>query len=451
MIRLLRIARREYLAYIRTPGFWLSLLLLPVGLSVIRLAPMVVTRSAPVPLVAVQDFSGHHLGKFVDQALAVRDPRGKPRAIEVAAPGAPFASADDAAARLRPYLKGDRTLPGGGELDGVAILRPSGDTVAIDFWSRNVSANGLGQTIGDAVSGEVRRERLRALGVDPGTLEKVEALNPVVSDFSPKAAGGKVDFRDRLPGLAGLGMGMLLWMVVLTGAGMLLNSVMEEKSSRILEVLLSSASVPQIMGGKILGVAAVTGTILTFWMCIAGVVIAITSPGVAADLVGVLVNHGRWAYFALYLAGGYLMFATLYVTIGAFCETAREAQTLLGPMMIIMSVPLMFMTQAVQHPDAPLLRTLTWVPLFTPFMMAARVASDPPLWEILATGAMMFAVTGLELWVAIPAFKSGALATGRFDIRHFLASLTRRRRGVEQRWGRKTPTGEPSEFGTATA
>jgi ABC-2 type transport system permease protein len=182
------------------------------------------------------------------------------------------------------------------------------------------------------------------------------------------------------------------------------------------------------MGGKILGVAAVTGTILLFWMAIAGSVIALKSPAVASDLIGVLASHGRWAYFSLYFAGGYLMFATLYVTIGAFCETSREAQTLLGPMMIVMSVPLLFMVQAVSHPDAPLLRTLSWVPLFTPFMMAARAASDPPTWEIAATGALMFAVTGLELWVAIPAFKSGALATGRFDLRLFVSSLARRQR-----------------------
>ena len=120
------------------------------------------------------------------------------------------------------------------------------------------------------------------------------------------------------------------------------------------------------------------------------------------------------------------MFATLYVTIGAFCETCREAQTLLGPMMIIMSVPLLFMSQSLSHPDAPLLQALTWVPLFTPFMMAARVATDPPLWQVAATAALMAGVTALELWIAIPAFKSGALATGRFDIRAFFGSLARR-------------------------
>ncbi|HEY5290013.1 MAG TPA: ABC transporter permease [Caulobacteraceae bacterium] len=426
MIRLLRIARREYLAYVRTPGFWLSLLLLPVGLSTIVIAPMVMQRSAPTPRIAIVDFTGEGLAKVLNSALTVRADGDKPQAVIVTAPDAPYASPADAEKRLAPYLAGRRLLPSGARLDAVAVLRPAGDTVAVDFWSRTIANGGVEQTVGAAVEGAIRRDRLRSLGLDPNTLARVESLSPVVSLFSPQAITGKVSLEDRLPGFAGLAMGMLLWMVVLTGAGMLLNSVMEEKTSRIIEVLLSSASVPEIMGGKILGVACVTGTILAFWMSIAGVVIALRSPSLAGEVIGVFMSHARWAYFALYFVGGYLMFATLYVTIGAFCETTREAQTLLGPMMIVMSVPPLFMSQAIAHPDAPLLRSLTWVPLFTPFMMAARAASNPPLWEILGTAAMMFAVTGFELWVAVPAFKSGALATGRFDIRVFFASLVRR-------------------------
>jgi len=424
MIRLLRIARREYLAYVRTPGFWLSLLLLPVGLSTAVLAPMAVQHNAPTPRVAVVDFTGESLSGVVGGALA--DSGASTKAVIVPAPGGPFANPVEASARLEPYLRGQRTLPGGGRLDAAAIIHPAGDTVAVDLWTRNVVDSGYEQAVSAAVQDAIRRDRLRALGVDAKTLARVESLSPVVSLFSPKAATGKVETEDRLPEIVGLAMGLLLWMVVLTGAGMLLNSVMEEKTSRIIEVLLSSASVPEIMGGKILGVAAVTGTILAFWMSIAGVVIAVRSPEMAMGLLGVFTHHARWAYFALYFAGGYLMFATLYVTVGAFCETTREAQTLLGPMMIIMSIPPIFMSQAIAHPDAPLLRTLTWIPLFTPFMMAARAANDPPLWEIAATGAMMFTVTAFELWVAVPAFKSGALATGRFDIRVFFGSLVRR-------------------------
>jgi ABC-2 type transport system permease protein len=423
---LLRIARREYLAYVRTPGFWLSLLLLPVGLSTIAIAPLAMSRSSPTPRIAIVDFSGQGLTKVIAHALAAPSSGGPARAVIVPAPTAPFTDPADAGRRLSPYLQGDQKLPGGGRLDAAAIIRPQGETVSIDFWSRSVAGGGLDQAVAESVAGAVKRTRLQALGVDPNALERVEALTPLVSYFSPKAATGKVALEDRLPGLAGLAMGMLLWMVVLTGAGMLLNSVMEEKTSRIIEVLLSSASVPEIMGGKILGVAAVTGTILAFWMSIAAAVLVFRSPALAGDVLNVFATNGRWAYFALYFAGGYLMFATLYVTIGAFCETTREAQTLLGPMMIIMSVPPLFMSQAIVHPDAPLLRSLSWIPLFTPFMMAARAANDPPIWEIIATGALMFGVTALELWVAVPAFKSGALATGRFDIRVFFASLVRR-------------------------
>jgi ABC-2 type transport system permease protein len=139
-----------------------------------------------------------------------------------------------------------------------------------------------------------------------------------------------------------------------------------------------------------------------------------------------LFGHGRWAYFALYFMGGYSMFATFYVTLGAFCETPRETQTLQGPLMIVMCVPLMFMSLAFTNPDAPILHVLSWVPLFTPFIMAARAGADPPLWEIVGTSILMFAVTGLELWVAVPAFRSGALATGRFELRTFVRSLGRR-------------------------
>jgi ABC-2 type transport system permease protein len=426
MIRLLRIARREYLAYVRTFGFWLSLLMLPVGLSTIFLAPLVMIHSTPTPNVAVLDFTGRNLAGAAAQALSEPGPGGEPLGRLTAAPGAPFSSPQDAAVRLRPFLKGAQTLPGGGHLDYAAILRPEGTGAALDLWSRNLANTSLESALTNKVDQELRHARLRELGVDETKLKSIESIGLNVADFSPQAAGGKVSLKDKLPAVAGLAMGFLLWIVVMTGAGMLLNSIIEEKSSRILEVLLSSASATEIMIGKILGVAAVTGTILLFWMSIAGVTIALRSPELAGDVAQVFLSHGRWAYFALYFGCGYLMFATLYVTVGAFCETSREAQTLLGPMMILMSAPILFASQAAGRPDAPMLHTLSWVPIFTPFMMAARAAADPPLWEIAATLAMLLGVTALELWLAIPAFKSGALAAGRFNFRHFFASLARR-------------------------
>ncbi|HEY5070774.1 MAG TPA: ABC transporter permease [Caulobacteraceae bacterium] len=426
MRRLARIAVREYLAYVRTPGFWLSILLLPLGLAAYAFAPVVMAKSTPIPNFAVADFTGRNLAPAIAMSFAPATRGQRPLAALTPAPEAPLAGPAEATARLRPYLTGRRTLAGGGVLDAFAVIRPEGRSVAIAFWSRDIADRSIERAVRDAVAGALRRQGLAQAGLDPTVLASIDALQPKVTVFSPKAKADEVRLEDRLPGIVGFAMGMLLWMVVLTGAGMLLNSVIEEKTSRILEVLLTSASATEIMGGKILGVAAVTATVLGFWLTIAATVLGLRFPDIAADLIEIMFARGLWAYFALYFIGGYLMFATLYVTIGAFCESNREAQTLLGPMMIAMSLPMVFMSQAITRPDAPLLQLLAWIPPFTPFMMAARVASNPPLWQVAATGALMFAVTALELWVAIPAFKSGALATGRFELRTLLASLARR-------------------------
>jgi ABC-2 type transport system permease protein len=423
--RLLKIAFRDYIAYVRTPGFWLSILLMPVGIFVFGGAPLLVSRSEPVPTLAVVDFTGQgyvaQVAKFLKPATANQ----RPVAQLIDPPGGPFADPADAAAHLKPYVAGARALPGGGQLEAAAIIKPGPQGVDIDYWSRNVADRSGEFAIDQAVSQAMRRASLAKAGIGAQALASVDALSPRMTDYSAKA-GGKTSQREKVRNFAGVGMGFLLWMVVFTGAGMLLNSVIEEKSSRILEVLLTSASVPQIMGGKILGVACVTATVLGVWLTIGGVALSITAPSIAADLGSVLLAHGMIAYLTLYFIGGYLMFATLYVTVGAFCETTREAQTLLGPMMILLSLPMVFMTQAITHPDSPLLASLSWVPVFTPFMMAARAASDPPLWQVAGTGALMFATTAFELWVAGPAFKSGALSSGRFEIRNFFATLARR-------------------------
>ncbi|MEI9964851.1 MAG: ABC transporter permease [Caulobacteraceae bacterium] len=170
---------------------------------------------------------------------------------------------------------------------------------------------------------------------------------------------------------------MLLWTMVMTGAGVLLNSVIEEKSSRILEVLLPPPRCPQVMGGKILGVAAVTLTVLTVWLGIAAAALLSFAPAIAGDLASVLIGKGLVLYFAVFLVGGYLMYASLFVAIGAFCETVREAQTLLAPVMMLLTIPIVFMSQAIAQPDSPAVAALAWFPLFTPFLAPVRAAAEP--------------------------------------------------------------------------
>jgi len=424
MIRLLRIARREYVAYVRTFGFWLSICLMPVGLVAAIGAPALIARHTPPATLAVVDLTHRGLAGDLAHAFRARPASDGGQSINLVPPPEPVGrDVASAVAGLKPYIAGQRPLPDGRLLDAAAVLHNDGDNVAIEFWTRNPTNQSVQQGLSQAVAQVLRRDRLEKAGLDPASLAAIEQLTPDVTTYSPRAEAGRVALRDQLPGFIGLGMGILLWMVILTGAGMLLNSVIEEKTSRILDVLLSSVSVPEIMGGKILGVAGVAATVLGVWLSIGAGLIVATQPQLAGDLVGALMGKGLVFYFAFYFIAGYLMYATLFITVGAFCETTREAQTLLGPMMILLSVPMVFLTQTIAHPDAPLLQALSWVPLFTPFLMAARVASEPPLWQVLGTGALLVVVIGLELWAAGRAFRAGALSSGGFNARRFFNSL----------------------------
>lgn len=421
MNRVLLIARREYVAFVRTVGFWLSICLMPLGLVAVIVFTGMAAKSAPTPTLAIADFTGAGYGAAVTQAVG-----GSPRSAVVVPPPDAYVDPADAALRIKPFLAGDKVTPHGDRLDALAILKGPKDRPSLDLWTRNINEPGLQAQLAQALGEAARKTRLEEAGLPPAAIAALEAGEPAVTQFSPRSQAGRVSMRDRLPSIAGFAMGLTLWSLILTGAGILLNSVIEEKQNRILEVLLTSASAPEIMGGKILGAAGVTATALMVWAAIAGTAFGARDPGLIAAIAGLFFGKGLAIYFLLYFVGGYLMYATLFTTIGAFCETPREAQTLLGPLMILLTIPLAFMGQAINRPDSPLLQLLSWIPPFTPFLMAARAASGPPLWQVAGTAALMFATTAGELYIAGRAFRTGALSSGRFDLRLFLAGLTGR-------------------------
>ena len=138
-------------------------------------------------------------------------------------------------------------------------------------------------------------------------------------------------------------------------------------------------------------------------------------------MLAALSAHGLVVWLALFFVGGYLMYASVFVAIGAFCETVREAQTLLGPLMMLITIPIVFLTLAIEHPDAPLINTLSWIPPFTPFLMTARLASGPPLWQVGSELLIMGLTVVAVLWLCARAFRAGALSSGRFELKRLFS------------------------------
>jgi ABC-2 type transport system permease protein len=473
MSRLFKIARREYLAYVRTVGFWLSIIALPLVMGISSAAPLMMMKSAKPERLAIIDLTDQAFAPAIAKAMAEDQDRAAARALRAAALSAAGPEAQEAvrkaqleggdaagrealarfnptaAARFKAPKVDAIVLPPPAQalaaktpaeagaiarravaekrLDSVLIVSGRDADVTLDLWSRNLAAPVLESDLRKTVSEIMRERALARAGVSAQTLSEADALKPVFNSLSPKAASGaKVALRDRLPTFVGLAAGFLLWSMVMTGASILLNSVIEEKSSKILEVLLSSASVPEIMGGKILGVAGLTLTVMGVWAMAGWLALIHFAPGLAGDLVAVLLGKGLLAYFGVYLVGGYLMYAALFAGVGAFCETQRDAQTLLGPIILVMSIPIIFMSQAIRSPDAPILSTLSWIPPFTPFLMPVRIAGDPPLVQVLGTTILMVVTTVALVAFSTRAFHVGALATGKIDLKTLVGRIARK-------------------------
>ncbi len=457
MNRILLIARREYAAYAKTVGFWLSLLALPIFGVLGGALPALMMSSEPVREVVVLEEGPQAEGlaaavqgsvrrererrdaRMTEAAAAAEKQGGKagasaagealsrlgglrlrvvasPADLAAAAPGAPRE------ALVRRYL-GDEVAEAE-QLDSVVLLNRVDGTPTARVWTRRATDNTVEDFVRDALKDVNRREVFEQAGINAVVVEQTERFRPDVTALSPKSAtGGEVSFRDRLPMIIGVVSGFLLWSLVITGASILLNSVMEEKANKILEVLLSSASATEILTGKVLGVAMLTGTVMLVWGGIGAFGLLAANPETAAMVGEVLLQGGLLGYFAAYAVGGYLMYAVLFAAIGAFCETPRDAQTLMGPIMMILTVPIFVMMMAAQTPESPVVKFLSWVPFFTPFLMSARAPSEPPMIEVVGTMAGMFGFALLMVWIAGRAFRAGALSDVKLSWKSFAGAI----------------------------
>ena len=457
MNRILLIAQREFLAYAKTVGFWLSLLAFPLFAVLGGAVPLLMRGADPVRAVVLieEGPAATGLAAAVRNVLDSDTERQAERAREAAekaakSAGAPPGAAESAIASMsrsrmrfvdapadlstaapgaaqdavvRRYLT-DET-PKEQRLDAVVFLTRTPEGPAARVWAARATDDTVEDFVRRALRDENRDTVLREAGIDAAVVERVDAFRPEINVFSPRSAGGgEVSFKDRLPGIIGLAFSFILWSLIITGASILLNSVMEEKSNKILEVLLSSASATEILTGKVLGVAMLTLSVLVVWGGIGAVGLITAAPSVAGDVAAVLMTDGLIFYFLGYIVGGYLMYAVLFAAIGAFCETPRDAQTLMGPIMMVLVVPLLVVQMALVNPDAPAVKFLSWVPFFTPFLMSARAPSGPPLIEIIGTMAGMFAVALLMVWLAGRAFRAGALSDVKLSWKSFGAAIS---------------------------
>jgi ABC-2 type transport system permease protein len=462
MSQILLVARRDYLAYVGAWGFWLSLITAPLIIAILMFAPIFLARAEPPRVLTIVAERAEDAAAVVNafDTMALEDARREVSAyVAAAAPAiaadalaafdaAPSREAGVQAARhivsmrepralgafpapspryilidppaadvdaLRPYLDARQTLADGRTLYGALNLRRVEGAPRIEYWSVNLSHDEPSNIARRALRLEMQREALVVQGVDPAEAERLQALDPSVTQLDPRpsAGTGEVTLRQRAPSFAALALAFILWSVVFSVANMLLTGVIEEKSNKILDTLLTSVSPLQMLIGKLLGVAGVSATLFLFWGALGGTLLSMAATSMADSFVGQIaaafLEPRLIAAFAIGFVAGYLMYGAIFLALGSLCESIQEAQTLLGPVALVLAMPMMLITPALDNPNAPIIEMASWVPIFTPFLLLIRAPAGLPWIEIAGMGAMMFGAVVVILLLAAQIFRAGVV------------------------------------------
>ncbi len=202
---------------------------------------------------------------------------------------------------------------------------------------------------------------------------------------------------------------MLLWIAVFTSSQHLMMSTIEEKSNRVMEVLLSAVSPFQLMAGKIIGHGFVGLLIMSIYSGLA--IISLVSLAMMH-----LIDLSDLVFLFVFFIMAYFMIASIMAAVGSAVTDIREANTLIMPVMIVVMIPLMLWMPISQAPNGTLATVCSYIPPAIPFVMILRVASDEgvkPAWEIPLTIVWGFACVLGMVWMAAKVFRVGVLMYGK--------------------------------------
>lgn len=304
---------------------------------------------------------------------------------------------------------------------GISTPASSSDPAAretIQYWSANASDFSFRSEIEQAINKEIRRLEYLARGLDGSAIREVEQTHAAFASLNPKKEKGKeaISTIDTIKQWAPTGFVYLLWLAIFVIIQMLLNNTIEEKSNRIIEVLLSSVTPGELMMGKLVGIAAIGLTMIGAWMLALFGILSWKSGGaseLAGQLLIVLKASNLVPLFSIYFLFGYIMYAAFILSIGSVCNTIKEAQCYMGVLTMVMMVPLLTMTFIPKDPNGTVARVLSWIPVYTPFTMMNRATADPPLVDLLGTLVLLVLTTGVALWMSGKIFRLGILRTGQ--------------------------------------
>lgn len=422
MNKLKLIIAREYMAMVRSKSFLLTTLLMPLLMLLCGGVPVLIgylnDAGSDAETVAVIDETGRYAQALTDTDLF----------HFVALRG-------DTATNAREfYDKSD------GAITAVVVIPNNVDSTAqITVYSESTVNVSLKEVLNHTLSDTLTRARVASYGIE-GLQQMIDNSTVDVDVKSVKWSddGSESESSTEMAMILGMVLSMFTYMFVLMYGAMIMNGVVEEKTNRIVEVIVSSCKPFQLMMGKIIGIGLVGLTQIAVWtvlmsiigmvcgtvagvgMGMAGATPAVAAAGVDDDVMAtVMRNVMSINYlpivlcFVLYFIGGYMLYAALFAAFGSAVDQASDAGQFTTPIILVMIIALYAGIACTGNPNGPMAVACSIIPFTAPVVMMVRLPYDVPWWEVAGSLLLLYATAGLIVWLASRIYRTGILLYGK--------------------------------------
>ena len=292
---------------------------------------------------------------------------------------------------------------------------------AATLYSQKQIPMGLKNTIDKTLSEYLKDEKLASYNID--NLKQIiedSKINFNIKTIKWDEDGSEKSTSAEVASILGMILTFIIYMFIIMYGGMVMQGVMEEKTNRIIEVMISSVKPFDLMMGKIIGIGFVGLTQVFLWGILTTVLVSgslfffggntspedmMTAQMTAQGIIGTC--------FVLYFIGGYLLYAALFAAIGSALEQQEDTQQFMTPIMLLMAFSLYAGIYSMNNPDGPLAFWCSMIPFTSPIVMMVRLPFDIPVWELALSFALLFATAILIIWFSAKIYRVGILMYGK--------------------------------------
>ena len=317
---------------------------------------------------------------------------------------------------------------------------------AATLYSQKQIPMGLKNTIDKTLSEYLKDEKLASYNID--NLKQIiedSKINFNIKTIKWDEDGSEKSTSAEVASILGMILTFIIYMFIIMYGGMVMQGVMEEKTNRIIEVMISSVKPFDLMMGKIIGIGFVGLTQVFLWGILTTVLVSgslfffggntspedmmtaqMTAQGIndvaagSSDIsiqVQEIINSINFGMigtcFVLYFIGGYLLYAALFAAIGSALEQQEDTQQFMTPIMLLMAFSLYAGIYSMNNPDGPLAFWCSMIPFTSPIVMMVRLPFDIPVWELALSFALLFATAILIIWFSAKIYRVGILMYGK--------------------------------------